>query len=411
MSKGKTGSANSALKALGNYGEEILKAFLQANGRIEDVPENDALIQVLRKHRMIWRLDDADSYQIRNVVTRLLDHITESHRRHSAHEHIAGQWVYLQDRFDAYRIAINNGLVEDRRNLEDEIPERILELIEDIRQAATGFNQYVTSEFAYINNLELRIRENDRVLGRAHSLNVLFDSFSITEMAQLSLGEPFLEKLLQKHLPGALEKSRKDLGHALFQLRKLLSRLQEEQKMVKLLSMFEGVYANNPGFMPDIEDVDFSRCPDSINAAAPFLIGGYADLLDPDGENVLSDLANGLRKDKSEDRAPDSPRVPIDVSQEPDREVMQPDPIQEAIGQLIIMVTEEGMSVGAKHSRMAMDLDIDLPSWLQMISTDVSALPEELRQAITMEYRGVNDERYPDNMYVNDVILRPVHAP
>lgn len=90
---------------------------------------------------------------------------------------------------------------------------------------------------------------------------------------------------------------------------------------------------------------------------------------------------------------------------------MQPDPIQEAIGQLIIMVTEEGMSVGAKHARTAMDLDIDLPSWLQMISTDVSALPEELRQAITMEYRGVNDERYPDNMYVNDVILRPVHAP
>lgn len=410
MSRGKTGSAKSALKALGSNADEILKAFLQDNGRIEDIPENDTLIHALSKHRMVWRLDDADSYQIRNVVTRLLDHITESHRRHSAHEHIAGQWVYLQDRFEAYRIAVTNGLVEDRRNLEDEIPERILELIEDIRQAATGFNQYVTSEFAYINNLELRIRENDRVLKRAHDLNVLYESFSITEMAQLSIGEPFLEKLLQKHLPDALEKSRKDLGHALFQLRKLLSRLQEEKKMAKLLATFEAVYANNPGFTPDIEDIDFARCPDSINVSEPFAVGGYADVLDPDAESDLTDLLSGLRKERSDDQAPDAPRVPIDMSQEPEREVMEPDPIQKAIGDLIVMVTEEGMSIAAKHSRNVMELDIDLPSWLQMISTDISALPEDLRQEITMEYRGVNDPRYPDNMYVNDIILRPAHA-
>ncbi len=411
MSKGKAGNAKSALRALGFYADDVLDAFLQDNGRISDSIENETLIGSLKKHRIVWRLDDSESYQLRNVVTRLLDHITESHRRHSAHEHIAGQWQYLQDKFEAYRIAIKKGLLDDRQSLEQEIPERILELIEDIRLAATSFNQYITSDFAYINNLELRIRENDRVLSRAHDLNVLFDSFSISEMAHLSIGEPFLERLLLKHLPAALEKSRKDLGHTLYQLRKLLIRLRSEQRMVKLIGTFESVYLNNPGFTPSIDDIDFSSCPVAVNSTESFFTGAYADLTDPDHETSLAQLASGVRKVPPDDNVEMSAdRVTIDISSNPEEQLLEPDEARTAVETLIVMVLEEKISVSARNSRDVLKVDIDLPSWLQMIVTDISALSPRQRSRITLEHKGRQHPVYQDNLLVNDIILRPASA-
>ncbi|WP_342630469.1 hypothetical protein [Marinobacter alkaliphilus] len=411
MSKGKAGNAKSALRALGTHADDILEAFLRKSGQIEDTADNESLIGSLKKYRILWRLDDSENYQLRNVVSRLLDHVTENQRRHSAHEHIAGQWQYLQDKFDAYHIAVKKGLFEDRSRLEEEIPERILELIEDIRLAATSFNHYVTSELAYINNLELKIKENDRVLSRAHALNVLFDSFSLDEMAHLSIGSPFLEKLLLKHLPAALEKSRKDLGHSLYQLRKLLSRLRSEQRMVKLLASFESVYANDPGFRPDIDDIDLAICPSAINRTSSLKVHAYADINDPDQEILLADLANGIRKvPEDEELVQEAQRQAIDIPDGPDEEKMEIDPAQKAIEEIMTVVLEDGVTVSAKKSRSVLEVDIDLPSWLQMIATDVSSLPPEQRSRVRLEYKGIEDPVYWDNMFVTDIILRPTYA-
>ena len=74
------------------------------------------------------------------------------------------------------------------------------------------------------------------------------------------------------------------------------------------------------------------------------------------------------------------------------------------------VVLEDGVTVSAKKSRSVLEVDIDLPSWLQMIATDVSSLPPEQRSRVRLEYKGIEDPVYWDNMFVTDIILRPTYA-
>lgn len=401
--------AKSALRALTIHADAILGAYLNDGGRIEDIPEHETIITTLKRHRLIWRLEETEGYQLRNVVTRLLNHCTETYRRQIASENVAGQWSHLQDLFDQYRTATDHNLIEDKRNLERDIQERLMEVIEDIKGATATFTFYVSSGFAYITDLQLRIQENRRVIERAAQLNSLLESFQLPELARQAGQEPFLKRLLLRHLPAALEVSRKDLTYALDQLRLLLMRLREDQRLNKLVGAFETHYLNNRGFMPSVDDLTLAPCPAVINSAAAIALKAYPDIYDPADENALAEIAAKVRifrePEDAERQAPERLRITMEMDAVVEEEA--PDLVAEAIAELIAAVLSDGREVHAAQVHKALAIELDLEGWLQVLTSEVDGLSEADRARLDMHYLGEPDAIFPDNLAVHDVVLRP----
>lgn len=400
--------AKSALRALANHADAILDAYLNSGGKIEDIPEHETVINTLSRHRLVWRIEETEPYQLRNVVTRLLNHCTETYRRQIASESVAGQWSHLQDLFDQYRTATSRSLVEDKQNLEREIQERLMEIIEDIKGATIAFTYYISSGFAYITDLELRIEENRRVIERASQLNSLLESFQLPELARQAGQEPFLKRLLLRHLPAALEHSRKDLNYALDQLRLLLMRLREDQRLNKLVGAFETHYMNHRGFMPSIDDLPLTTCPSAINTADPIFLKAYPDIYDPADESALAAIAGKVRvyRDPDESRSKELERVPVELGTEGETVIEEPDLVDEAVEELINAVLEDGMEIMAARAHRALEIDLDMESWLHALSSEIDSLPDRDRARVEVQYIGHHDAIFPDNHYVHDIVLR-----
>ncbi|MEZ0122695.1 MAG: hypothetical protein AB9Q22_13470 [Candidatus Reddybacter sp.] len=93
MSSGK--DAEQALGALARHASLVVDSHINNHGEIENSPENDKAIKLLKKHRLVWHSDDIDEARLSNAVSMLLDNTLQNHRRHIANEAVAELWDHL----------------------------------------------------------------------------------------------------------------------------------------------------------------------------------------------------------------------------------------------------------------------------------------------------------------------------
>lgn len=407
--------AQSTLRALASYGEAILEAHLSNSNRIPDTDENIGLIETLEHHRLVWRIGESEDLQLKKVVVRLLDHITESERRRYASEQVDTLWRQLNELFDEYRAAKQTSALQDIDRLEGEIKEQLADVIEDIRNATNAFSSYINTGFTYIVDLDLRIHKNKQVIERAGRLISLFDSFRIQELAEQAGHDAFLKRLLLKHLPATLEACQKNLSYALNQLRIMLVRMREDQRLSRLVGAFEVQFQNDRGFVPSIDSLNLEHCPQPLNNVTPFYLRAYGDIYDPADDLELIEVAasartipldNALRADIS---GVEAVNFDIDGTIEQERE----DPIDNTIEELIQTVIDGGLGDGTIRASDALDatgLSIDRASWLQAIVSEIDALPGNDKQHIDVIFHQEPDSVFPDNVYIYDLSLRNSHV-
>ncbi|RBW51421.1 hypothetical protein [Marinobacter sp. F3R11] len=407
--------AHSTLRALAKYGEAILEAHLCNGNRIPDSDDNLGLIETLEHHRLVWRIGESEDLQLKKVLVQFLDHITESERRRYASAQVHILWQQLSELFQEYKEAKKRSALTDIDRLEGEIKECLADVIEDIRNATEAFATYINTGFAYITDLHLRIRENERVIERAGRLITLFESFRIRELAEQAGSDAFLKRLLLRHLPATLESSQKNLSYALNQLRKMLVRMREDQRLSRMVGAFEAHFINNRGFEPSIDHLDLRQVPESLNTVASFQIRGFGDIYDSADDFELIEIAAKARTVPAdiEDRpVPDGvDTVNFDVAGETETE--EDDPVEEAIEELIQLVVDGTLgdrAILASEALAGTGLGIDKADWLQAIVSEIESLPDGDQRHIEVIYHQIPHRIYPDNVMVSDLTLRHNHA-
>ncbi|PPK49904.1 hypothetical protein [Marinobacter persicus] len=407
--------AQKTLKVLANHSEAILEAHLTRGNRIPETEDNEKLLDTLKHHRLILSIGDEEP-QLKKVLAQFLGHITESDRRRWASQHIDKLWEELLDLFEQYRQAKAKVALADQERLEDEIKEILAGLIEDIRISTETFSAYLNSGFSYITDIDLRIDQNRRVIERAQRLLTLFDSFNILELADQAGNDPFLKRLLVKYLPATLEEGRANLAYALNQLRVLLVRLREDQRLNKLVGSFEAYYERNPGFEPSIDHLDLEGCPKVLNNVAPFHVAAAPDIYDPADDSELIELAAtartinaGTTRDDVEVPSVDSVEFDADgeVIEEPE------DPVESTVESLIQFILSGDLGdneIVASDVLANSGLEIDTATWLATVTAEIDSLAVEEYRAIDVLYQSEPDPLYPDNLYIHDLVLREAHG-
>lgn len=406
--------AKSTLQALARFGGEILEAHLLHGNRLVETDENQSMLQKLEHHRLVWRIGDAEDLQLKKVLVHFLDHITETERRRYANAQVSHLWQTLTELFADYKAAKVRSAFDDIDRLEGEIKECLAEVIEDIRNATEAFGAYINTGFAYVTDAELRIRENKRVIEQADRLIQLFESFKLNELAEQAGTDPFLKRLLLRYLPATLEASQKDLSYSLNQLRKMLVRMRENQRLSRLIGAFEAYYINHPGFEASIEDVDFTRLPVAFNTVSPFSIKGFGDIYDPADELILIELAANART-TLETAVPVKVVVSattVDFDVDGEVEVEESDPVEEAIAELLQLVIDGVIGqeiILASDALNRSGLEVERADWLQALTAEIEVLPENDRDCIEIDVQYTPDPVYPDNLFVYDIALRQAH--
>ena len=409
----RTHDAQSALKALANHAELILDAHLNRGNRIPDTDENLSALETLEHHRLIWRFrgeEDQDP-NLKKELIHLLVHVSGAQRRRWASEQVFDLWQSLEGLFRDYHEAKKRAAFVDIERLEAAIRECLAEIIDDIRSATEGFVSYLNSGFGYVTDLRLRIIENEKAIERAGKLNSLFDSFNIRELAEQAGNDPFLKRLLLKHLPAALEEGRQNLAYALNQLRVMLVQMREDQRLSKLIGAFEDHFLNSPGYIPSIADLDLEACPPALNNPKPFPLVAYGDIYDPASDQELIELAQSARSQPRQEAAPKEPERLTSIENDLDghAETAEQDPLDELVQQLLDMVVSGNIGAGeisAHDTLLASSLDATPATFLRAVEAQVDALPPEDRRRVELTYDAVNDPLYPDNLYIQDITLR-----
>jgi len=243
----------------------------------------------------------------------------------------------------------------------------------------------------------------------------LFESFRIRELAEQAGSDAFLKRLLLRHLPATLESSQKNLSYALNQLRKMLVRMREDQRLSRMVGAFEAHFINNRGFEPSIDHLDLRYVPEFLNTVEPFQIKGFGDIYDSADDLELIEIAAKARTIpvEIEDKpVPDDvATVNFDVAGE--TEVEEDDPVEEAIEELIQMVVDGALgerSILASEALTSTCLKIDKADWLQAIVSEIESLSDGDQQYIEVIYHQVPHRIYPDNVMVSDLTLRHSNA-
>ena len=409
----KTHDAQSALVALARNAEMILDAHLNCGNRIRETDDNRGVLETLEHQRLVWRYrdDDDPDPNLNKELVHLLIHITGAQRRRWASEQIHELWLSLEETFKDYREAKRLSAFTDKERLEATIKEHLNIIIEDIRSATETYVSYLNSGFSYVTDIDLRIRENAKAIDRAGKLKALFDSFNFRDLSNQAGNDPFLKRLLLKHLPYSLEEGRENLKYAINQLRLMLVQMREDQRLSRLIGGFEEHFAGNPGFIPSIADLDLDYCPPVVNVTPCFRVAFLPNIYDPYDDTALIELAKAARVDNTSvtpaTEAARATSVEMDLEGVEDEE--EDDPVDRLAEQMVLYVVDGDIGDGeiqAMGVLEASDLDIDAASWMHTVEGELNALPKEDAQYIEIVYHSEPDPIYPDNLYIHDITLR-----
>lgn len=407
--------AKAGLRALARHADFVIDTYLSAGSGVEETDEHDTAIRALYNHRLIWRIDDGEPYQLRNPVVRLLDQQTQAHRRQVANENIGQIWSTLTDRFESYRTAVRQGAFEDRERLEGEIRELVYEAIDAISTTTSNYMDYIHGRFAYVTNPDLRIQENEKVFGEARRLNDLLGTFRVSDLAEHAGDAPFLKRLLLKHFQMEVEQAQNTLSVALEHLGRLLVQQRNNQRLNKLVDTISEHYEKEPGFAPNINDMDLARCPAAINQARPMTLKAYSDLEDFRQDEVAIPIAASARR-HSRPSVPkqDYASRPVDDCVTPEAVVETSDPVDEAVDQLIAFVLNTTVSDSRTMREVsAADLahhqlpDHNLADWLQAVANAVDSLHIGDRARVCMSIEAEKNPMFNGNESVRDIWLSP----
>ncbi|GGZ17015.1 hypothetical protein C8J23_10471 [Shewanella chilikensis] len=297
---GRKEDSKAAIRALNKHVEIVDESCYVARGQIEDSPENEKVIDSLRKNRLAYYLDESLGVQLHSKVRGLLDHVTSRHRFRERHGAFSGLIDDLENSIQSYKQAKSRRFNDGERFF-DETREIVMELMDTLTETVNMFHHVIGDEFSVAFDIDEKIKLTTRCKDEITKLNLVFAQLSVEKMSDWVGLDLQLERLLMKALKGHVDKCLKDLAASNRKLVKMLDKLLKDksaQKLNKLIDSFHNKYVSEPGYRPSISAL--SDLPICVSIADKLSLGGFADLESAkDEEHLINAALSALKKSKS----------------------------------------------------------------------------------------------------------------
>ncbi|MGD9861093.1 MAG: hypothetical protein AB7S90_13670 [Marinobacterium sp.] len=395
--------AADGLKAIGTHREALLDAYINNHGSIPDTEENRAVSRALLKYHLGWRLEADEPVQISNALIPTLAAVTRNYRMTTADLSVAHIWREIQDAIEGYKEAKQRGAHTDSDTYLGAIYDLGHQLIENLREGVGQFSHHISSGFTYIYDLELRARENRRVIRRARQLNDVLEGFDHGTLQQWAGGDPHLRRILLRAIPKALESCGKELVHAIARLSEMLHTITRQQHRTRLIDAVAALYQADQGYEPSIESLEV--IPSVLNRAEPILTRSLVDTRNPEHEAVLIDVVSSLPALEPL-QAEEFSSTAVQDGLAETMEVIEPHPLQKAADLMIELAQESETPLSGEQVHRTYPVECDLELWLLTLVNTVNALPDAQRKNLTMNFIEKKDRILPGNRWVLDLTLQ-----
>lgn len=393
-----SGEVKKVLRLLNRHSELIIDAYHHNHGEITETQDNEQALSDLIASRLAWRADDSLNVRLSGTLTHLLDHsLRNSYRRH-VDANIGGRIHDLEGLIDNYRAANKKMAHHDAQVYWRSIEEQVYDLREMLKNTTRQLWRQITSEFAYVTNLDSKIKENERVLAQAKRLNDGLELTQYTELVELAGTDIPLRRLLLKVLASGISQCQQELCDALHRLKELLFELRKQQHQGHLIKTFYQHFQSNPDFLGKMI---LTSLPSIINQAIPQPTLAYADLLDPAQELAFTELLSNLRKQQI---TPESHPHTRAISPDFDNALISipTSPLKHAVDQFIEQVITNPSPLSARQFYHLAPADCDQDLWLYAILTYLQSLSPDERHLLHIEYREFPDPVFNGNTLVED---------
>lgn len=393
--------AKKLLRSLNKYSDLIIDAYHHNHSELLDSHENSIAIDELISLRLAWRPDDSENVRLSGNLIQLLDHgLRNSHRRHVDAD-IGGRLSSLEGLINNYKAANARQAYQDASVYWRSIEEQVYDLRETLKNTTRQLWRQIASEFGYVDSLQSKVEENERVLAQTKRLNDGLELVRLDELAQLAGSDNQLRRLLLKVLAKGISLCQQELCDALHRLKELLFNLRQQQYQGHLIKTFYQRFQANPSFLAHMTLAD---TPDIINQIVPLDARACADTLDSQQEIILTDLITNLRKASLSQEYQDEINA---ISADFDKESISVElsPLKQAVADFIdlVITTNSQQSVIANFNLAPKACNKEL--WLYAIITYLQSLPLKERQLFQLNYIEHPHPQFNGNTLVEDIKL------
>lgn len=393
--------AKKLLRLLDKHNELIIDAYHHNHSELIDDHESNSAIEELIALRLAWRPDDSDHVRLSGALIHLLDHgLRNSHRRHVDAD-IGGRLSDIEGLINNYKAATKKIAHQDALVYWRSIEEQVYDLRETLKNTTRQLWRQIASEFGYVDSLELKVMENERVLNQAKRLNDGLELVRFDELAEMAGNDIRLRRLLLKVLATGISHCQQELCDALHRLKELLFNLRKQQYQGHLIKTFYQRFQANPDFLAKMILID---TPETINQVIPMPSIAHADLLDSQQEAAFTDIIASLRKQQlSEEQT----QIITAITPEFDDEMIQVEisPLKQAVNQFIDRVIADNKPLSSLASIDLAPTDCDKELWLYAIITYVHSLPASERILLQLHFKERQHPHFTGNSLVDDVTL------
>jgi len=403
---GRREDSRAAIGALNRHVEALDSACFDQRGVIEETPDNATAIVALSKNRLAYPLEDSLAYQIHGKVRHLFDHVTNRHRYRRSHGRFASTLEDLDSSIHSYRHALGKNM-QDCEHFMGEIQENVMELEDAITDTVNMFHNIVNDEFSVVVDIGERIRQTKRCLDEISMINNVFESLGVSKMREWVGADLQLEKLLMKKLKRHVDISMRDLASSNRKLQEMLSKFikdKQSQKLNGLIDFFHNQFIKDPGFDPNIDDVEY--LPSCASFATPIPFGGYVNLDSPIDTELLQDMSVNaiLKAEKHVEKTVDEEIIEDVVDNRNDTMVEQVHPSIQHVEDFY-----EALNSGLYPSLSAMDayhmlkVEETPEDWMILIVSYYIAQQKDIDKKFAVLESSSIIEPYNGTKYVSDI--------
>lgn len=395
--------AADGLKALAKHHAPILESYLNNRGALVDTEENQSAIRALLKHHLAWQLDPDEPVQLSRALTSTLAAVTRGYRMSSANMVVGHLWQEVNEAISGYQEAKKRGAYQDSATYLGMASDAGYQLIESLREAIAHFSHHISSGFTHIHDLDLRARENRRMINKATEFNNILETFDYSELHAKAGTDPDLRQLLLKAIPRALERCRKELLYAIERLKEMLHTINLQRRKSILIDTILGLYQEIETYTPSIEDLD--QIPLVLNRAERLMHIAKADIRNPAQEIILAEIVEALPSTALREDEEFTPE-PVTNARDAEVEELPLDPIRSAVLDTLSLVQEVQEPISALQVYKALQLECGSELWFMALVNEVYGLPDLERKRIRLRFNEQQDDVFKGNYWVSDVVLQ-----
>lgn len=272
----------------------ITQACIEHGGLLYLQQENQKAIAHLNQAKLGFYIDDIDGFQLSNAVVRYISHITQTSRLRASSQTLSGLIEELESSIEFYYLAQKHG-GHDLAFYENDLQERVINIISELNGITLHFSYQVYNTLNIIEDLDIKIRENEKALETINRLNQVFSHLTVNKLSTWARQDAFLQALLLKLMKSAIDRGITELINSGHQLRQNLAKLQQDKQQQKLNHLIDGFYQHylqHPTFKPDSSLL--SQQADCFNLANDLALTSYPDLDNPVNDEFIGDIATSL---------------------------------------------------------------------------------------------------------------------